>query len=55
MRMICPDCKRTMKTFTPTEQERKFFDEEELKTGEAFHHRPCRTCIDIRTANPGGL
>ena len=44
MKMLCPRCKKTLKEFEPTDSELEMFDDEELKAGEALHHRPCETC-----------
>lgn len=40
----CRRCKRIMRVFTPTEEERKMYEDEELQKGEAFHHKPCIDC-----------
>lgn len=46
MKLKCPRCKRIMKSFTPTEDERKLFDDDELYAGEAEHHDMCSLCKD---------
>jgi hypothetical protein len=47
MKMICPQCKKTIKEFTPTDAETSLFDQEELAAGEALHFMPCRTCRGV--------
>lgn len=44
MKFTCPNCKRVTKEFTPTENELKLFDDEEIEAGQAVQVHPCGTC-----------
>lgn len=50
MRLKCPRCKRTVKDFVLPADQRKFYEEDELRNDEAEAHKPCSLCLEVINA-----